>query len=80
MHSMQKDISEFLTVLALCHTCRVEKKGASQSGSGAADFLANPFGGAKGPDGGRRTKKATTLGTELDYQASSPDEKGLLRT
>ena len=68
---LQKDITEFLTVLALCHTCRVEKKGASKSGTGSG-VLANPFRGTTGA-----AKKTAPLGTDLDYQASSPDEKGL---
>ena len=71
---VQKDISEFLTVLSLCHTCRVEKKGASKSGT-AADVLTNPFRGNTGA-----SKKAAPVGTDIDYQASSPDEKGLFRS
>ena len=70
---MCRKTSEFLAVLWLCHTCRVEKKGASKSGTGA-DVLTNPFRGNTGA-----WKKAAPVGTDIDHPASSPDEKGLFR-
>ncbi len=62
-------------MLAVCHTCRVEKKTKTDSpGPAGAAPTANPLGNPFVPSAGADKN----IGLNFEFQASSPDEKAFL--
>ncbi|XP_072034886.1 phospholipid-transporting ATPase IF-like isoform X2 [Amphiura filiformis] len=84
LHAQEESFKNFLLAMALCHTVHVHKEKTSNSNGNVADRENNY--NSSGEQARAATNKDTTQMNghlidepeELDYQASSPDEKALV--